>query len=181
MLPVPHMIKPIVPKSFIEMMKLVRPGLDLAWIGILERFVVVHKHEYTGARRIVTIVQNADGSYRLPDQRDIVYLSCAVAWDIIDKYPDFKDLGDYLIAEKKNKELKKKKDRRQWIRDYIRDNRKGIIQAVRNMWERGHTGPDKSEIRERKKRIQIEVPGQYQSTPTGLIVPVDIHSKGPKP
>lgn len=159
------------------MLKLIRPGLDVSWIGALERFVITHKHENTGAFRIVHLVQNANGSFRIPDNRDIV--ACQnVDWELLDKYPDHNALADYLIEQRRAKHLKKIKDRRNWIRDYLRDNKKGVKEAVRNMLERGHTGPSRAEMRERKKRIQIEVPNNYQPTQAGLYVPFAFTPKG---
>ncbi len=163
-----------VPKLFRESLKTFRKGLDVVWVGVMQRFAIVHIHEYTKQFRVIRIVETPDGEFRYPDVRDINYIKLNVNWELMDKYPDFRDLGEQLLKERRDRTAKKKKARQEFIKDFIRDN-KWIKQAVRDFWETGKTGPAQ---KPRESKIIIDVNKNahgstkaYASTRSGILIP----------
>ena len=172
------MEKPKVSKTFVEALKHVRRGLQVIWIGALERFAIAHVHEYTAHARIIMIIEDAEeGKFRHPDVRDLNYLKHCVDWESIDKYPNVNDLADYFINERKIRKAKKIKNRQSWIKDFIRDNRKGVKEAVRRMWYEGITHDPNPKPKE--KKIQVSVKEDLNSLGytqhAGLIVPTSLN------
>lgn len=159
------MIKPRIPQSFLDSLLLIRRGLHIGWDQKTNRFFIAHEHEYTGLRRVIIYIENKDGSFRMPDQRDLNYLMRVVDWNKIDKYPSCHDLFEAMMTEKDEEKRKKLKRRNEWIKDFIKDNRRGIRQAVRNMWEGKTASPEKP----KDKKIFID--SGYQKTSGGLLVP----------
>ena len=124
---------PKVPKSFIKMLKLVRPGLNVAWNRYLERFMIAHIHEHTKQTRVVMIVDDEEGEFRMPDHRDIIKVQTEVDWDLIDRYPNPNDMYNHYMKAKADRVEKNWKKRRSFIRDFIRDDQKRWDAAIERM------------------------------------------------
>lgn len=172
------MEKPKVSKTFMDALEHVRPGLRLAWMAPLERFIITHRHEHTAQFRLIKVVENTDGSFRLPDIRDINYLKQVVDWETIDKYPSMNDMAQFYKDMREKKKAKNLKNRQQWVKDFIRDNRRGIKEAVRRLWYDGVV----SDPVERKKKIAVDYGKNLQSlgysqTTTGIIIPTSYEDK----
>lgn len=168
-MPPVFMLKPSVPQSFVDSLKAVRKGLMLGWDQKVSRFFIAHEHEYTGLRRVIRYCENEDmeGSFRMPDMRDIVYVQKFVDWNKIDMYPEVKDMFDAMIQEKNELKIKKMKQRNKWVQDFIKDNKKRVREAMRNFFSDGYV-PDKPIIK--AKKIFVDT-GEYKQSNGGLLVP----------
>lgn len=159
---------PKVPKSFITAIQIVRSGLNVIFIRVLERYAIIHQHEHTKQFRVVKVIENDDGSFRMPDTRDIVYVQKNVHWELIDRFPSIKDLGDFYLNEKKIIKQKKIKNRQEWIKDFIKDNRKRVKEAVRDLWEnKGRNYRPQAP----GKKIIMDYGAPGYKTQNGLLVP----------
>lgn len=163
------MIKPKVSKYFLEQLQTIRPGLHLGWDEKVSRFFVAHKHEYTGQMRVIRYCENNDGSFRMPDMRDINYIRKYVDWDKIYKYPDVKDMFNAMVRENDEEKRKKLKQRNNWIESFMKDNKRMVKEAVRDLWENGYK-PYIPKPKDKKIFVDQNA-NNYKQTNSGLLVP----------
>lgn len=167
------MERPKVDKTFLNALKLVRKGLKLGWDKKFERFFIAHTQEYTGLERVICYIEDEEGEFRMPDVRDLNYVQRKVAWDVIDKYPTPREMWAAWRDAKDTEKKKKLAKRRQFIRDFIRDNKQRVRKAMEELQEGVPI------IREHKKKIVSDIGSVtkgFNQAGNGLFMP--IMSKG---
>ncbi len=132
-------------------MKLVRDDIALIWNNFIDRFQVIHADKRTKHKRIVLTIEDDNGNFKHPDERDIIHLANVIAWDFLDMYPDPVELGSEILKRKKEKKLKQDELRREYRRWFIKDNKKMMRKAVENLL-RGITS---NPVEQRDKKIII--------------------------
>lgn len=141
------MDRPSVNKSVLKTLKLFRSDVHLVWNHIVNRYQFVHFDKKQGAKRIIRTAENDDGSYRHPNEMDIVYLQTHVCWDMLDMYPDHEVMWAKFMEKRKesrNKKLEAWRDYRRW---FNKDHKTEWRKAVENMKSGIYSVP---EVRERK-------------------------------
>jgi hypothetical protein len=103
----------------------------------------------------------------MPDMRDILFLRKFVDWNKIDQYPDVNDMFKAMVMDQRLAQEAKQKNRNNWIDAFIKDNKRGIRQAVRDLWSNGYQ-PYIAPKKDRK--IYVDVNG-YKQSDGGLLIP----------
>jgi hypothetical protein len=137
------MIKPIIGKNFLESLKLIDPGLYLVWNDMLERYQVFHRDQRTGLKRIIFTVEGDEGNYIPCDNRTLNYLREVVAWDLMHQFPEPKDLVGYMREKKIGREIKAKRDRDDYRKQWNKAHRKYWKTALENLQRGIVTTPER--------------------------------------
>jgi uncharacterized protein YnzC (UPF0291/DUF896 family) len=162
------MIQPVVKKEFIDSMKLIDPGLFLVWNSTLERFQVFHKDFRTGLTRILNTIEDDDGNYIPCDNRTLNFLRDVVAWDVLKKFPEPKDMMNEIRKRKKQKANQEFKDREDYRKEWNKAHRKYWKAAFENLKRGILTTPQKTKIK------TISTPGFSPGAGT-LILPTNFY------
>lgn len=168
-------------KSFLDALKLYRDDLKLSFQKQIERYTICHVDKRNGLTRVVRIIEQEDGQFRLPDIRDINYCKEYVMFDVLDKYPDPADMYFWYknLKEKKEKEAKKK--RSDFIKDFIKDNKKRwqiAIEKAKSGILHDPTAPENkisTPIYSIPKKVKVE--NGYKQSANGLLIPTNYEDK----
>lgn len=148
------MLEPQVPKSFLEELKKVNPGLFPIWNSAIERFQIFFNDKRNGLTRVIMTVQNDDDSFRPCDMRTILFLANNVDWQLIGLYPEPKDMGEFFLKKWDRKKQKADDDRKDYLNWFVNNNMTAWKAAIENM-KRGIT----SLPEERERKIIVHARG----------------------
>lgn len=143
------MEQPSVSKSFLEVLKSIRDDIHLVWNDMLERFQILHIDKRTGNKRILSTIEEEDGSFRHPDMRALLEVE-NIDFNMIDAYPDPERLVGELIKEHDLKKIKK--------RQYAEEYRKWWNKDMKTFWRRAIENAQRGIFalpEEREKKIII--------------------------
>lgn len=127
------MIIPVIDKSFVDDLKLINPGLFLIWNTYLERYQVFHKDRRTGLTRIINTVEDDDGNYMQCDNRTLKFLRNVVCWDLMERFPEPKDMIDHMQKKAEAKRTKEFEDREDFRKEWNKAHRKYWKAAYENL------------------------------------------------
>lgn len=122
--------------AFLDDLELMRPDCQVVWNSHFQRFQIIHTHPHNPKwKRVLFTIKGERGEFRQPDWRDIVKIN-QFAWDTINKFRDQDLYIDYVLEQNRIAEESREKDRRAFVDDYLRDNKRKVSDAVDNTLER---------------------------------------------
>lgn len=140
----------LIDKKWQNEVKRINRGLYIKWDESFKRWIVRHKDDRTGLDRHVCTVETNDGEYMDLNLGVLRILKDRVAWELIGKFPEPKDLWLYLVKEYKAAKAKAYLDRRAYIQWWNRDHRTEWRAAIENAQRGIFTLPE-----EQKRNIII--------------------------
>lgn len=116
-------MKPTVPRSFLNQLKMVDEGLEVVWNAPIQRYEIWYIDKRNGLKKVVWTAEDDEGKPMELDNRILGIMANKVDWEMLRFYPDPKE--QYQVYRER-KELRKK---RNWSK--LREERKEFFDRNR--------------------------------------------------
>lgn len=125
-------------KSFTDDLKIITSGhpyhtVTCVWNDEIERFMVVVCDNRTKLTRILKIIENENGTFKHPDQRDVLFLINHIEWDMLDKYPNPGKMWGEIYKRRDYQNMKKVEKRNEWRKWFNKENKKQWRQVIEDI------------------------------------------------
>lgn len=141
-------ITPSVPKSFLRDLHKLDPGLDCYFSRKYHRFVITQEGKISGKVPVAIVNGYEDGSYRYPDQRDIINLQQA---DLHRNGQEIKDRiqkGEEYLNDSRDKSMDMAEDE---IKNRTKEDKQQLLEAYGETYNLGKYNSAHRRVEARKR------------------------------
>jgi hypothetical protein len=131
-------MKPSVPKSFLNQLKLVDDGLGVVWNAPIKRYEIWYTDKRNGLKKVVWTAEDDDGKPMPLDNRILGIIANRVDWDMLHYYPEpdeqYRIYCEKKAIRKKLSHAKREDDRLAWIDKNKKRIKEAHENAMRGIW-----------------------------------------------
>lgn len=131
-------MKPSVPKSFLDQLKLVDEGLEVVWNAPIKRYQIWYVEKRNGLKKVVWTAEDKEGNPAPLDNRILAIIANRVDWDMLRNYPDpYEQYRVYCEMESIRSRQSKDKlneKRLEWVDRNKKRIKEAHENALRGVW-----------------------------------------------